>query len=288
MQLSKSELNLLKEIANGNKNINEVAKAIRKSRSQTYRLGQELMKKNILSLNESEFEPSKLVHVSLLLQLLSEFSSTIKPLSGTGIQILSTLLSPKSIAEIISETGLDRSTIFKKLKEAKAISLVRINKKTYSINELIWSNAKQFLSELKTYESTLDYRVPANAIIYFKKKDKLVFSCREDIDATLTAFSAYVKYGIKILSPTRYYCLPKKELTKEETFLHSLYVADKDKSARHITFITLFFAKFREELSKIKHPLINLIERIISGEKISRYPNINEIREKAEVYDIKI
>jgi len=38
----------------------------------------------------------------------------------------------------------------------------------------------------------------------------------------------------------------------------------------------------------IKHPILSNIKQILEGKNIQGYPTLDEIKEKAEVYDIKI
>ena len=67
-----------------------------------------------------------------------------------------------------------------------------------------------FLQAIKTQEETIDSRVPLGSIIYFKNKDEIIFSNKANIDFSLTAFSRYADYGIKLLLPTNFYYSPKK------------------------------------------------------------------------------
>lgn len=110
-----------------------------------------------------------------------------------------------------------------------------------------------------------------------------MFSNKAKQDAALTAFSAYE--GIKLLLPTNYYYLPKRKLSKKEVFTHSLYVAEKEKTIRHLTYIALFYIKFKIQCS---HPIISTIKDILNGKTIKGYPTLKEIKEKADVYDIRI
>ncbi len=288
MEFSKAELRILEQIAGGNREIKKIALALSKNKSQIYNTGQKLISKGIITRAEGLYKPNRITHVTLLLQLLSQNSSIISSLSNSGLKLLTSVLEEKKIAEIAQETGLKNAMIFRKLKEARRISMVSAKNREYFINKKIWPDANEFLLELKKYEEATDSRVPANSKIYFKNEKEIIFSTKESVDAVLTAFSAYSNYGIKILLPEPIYCLPKSQLTLREIFLHSLYFTDKERSASHLSFITLFYVKFRGKLSKIKHPLIDSIKKILAGEKIPGYPELNEIREKGDVYDITI
>lgn len=285
MRLSKTALQMLAEIANGNRGISSIAEAVRKSKAQIYRTARKLTANGFIT---SSYEPAKTAHVSLLLQLLSAYPSTINPLSGSGIKLLTSLLKPKCVAEITQETGIKRAYVFRKLRQAKAISLARLENGKYLLNYKIWGKAIDFIKELKKHEETTDARVPSGSVIYFKNEKEIVFSSKEELDAVPTGFSAYEKYGIKLLTVTNDYYLPKKKLSMEEVFRHSLYITEKDFEIWHIIFIALFYAKYKKSLFRIKHKILENLDNIFKGQRIQGYPSLEEIRDRAEVYGIKI
>lgn len=288
MRLSSTELQLLGQIAGGNRAVGGAASALNRTKVQIRRLGRKLSEKGFILRTRGAYTPEKITHVTLLLQLLSTYPSLINPLSNSGIKLLTALLEERTVPELIKGTKLKRAMVFRKLKEGRQIGLITVKSGKYAINEKIWPAAKEFLFELKKYEETTDARIPTNSTVYFKNEKEIIFSTKEPVDAALTAFSAYLDYGIKIFLPEEIYYLPKRNLSMKEVFLHSLYVAEKSRSARDVTFAILFYAKFKDKLLNIKHSLIDLIKRILAGEKIPRYPDLNEIREKGDVYDIQV
>ena len=288
MKLSKTELGILRQIAEGNRKVQEIAKALAKSKFQIYRSGQKLIENSFVNLIHGLYLPIKNTHSNLLTQLLGDYPSVIEPLSDSGIEILKCIFEPKSIKEIIQESGLKRTQIFKKIKQAKAISLVKMIDNKYLLNEKLWSKAIESLKEIKKYEETNDSRIPGNSIIYFKNNKEIIFSSKEKINATLTAFSAYQKYKIKIFSARNYYYLPNKKLSKKEVFKHSLYIVEKDLQYQDLILIALFYTKYKKELSKIKHIILENIDKVFQGEQISGYPTLEEIKERAEIYDIQL
>src|SRR3989338_7062905 len=288
MRFSKTELRILEQVANNNKSVKGIALALKKSKMQVYRTGWKLINKDIVARFEGSYEPKKNSHGILLLHLLSQYPSLIMPLSGSGVKLFTATLGGKTIEEITQETWIKRTMAFKKLKEARRIGMIIKQGKKYLLNEKIWPALKEFLLESKKYDESNDPRIPANSTIFFKNEKEIVFSSPEMVDAALTGFSAYSSHGIKIISPEITYYLPKKTLGVKDIFLHSLHVANRDRNSRHLIFTALFYAKFKDKLPTIKHPLLDLIKRILAGEKIPGYPDLNEIREKADIYDIQI
>jgi len=289
MQLSQTELKVLEQVAYGNDRIEDIAQKLHRSNSQIYRAQQSLSKYGFLHLNNGNLEPAKSTYSSLILILLSKYPNLIELFSDSGLKILSSILKPKSINEITKDTNLKRSTIYKKIRIGRNISAITMNNNhKFTINEKIWPNLREYLEVNKKLEETTDNRIPINSIIYYKNEDEILFSNKSELNATLTAFSKYDKYGIKLFLPTHFYYLPKRELSKEEILLHSIYIVNKEKDYRYLTYAALFYIKFRNEFSNIKHPLLKKLESILKGNTIKGYPTIDEIKEKGLIYDIRI
>jgi len=288
MRFSKTELNVLEQIALGNQNIIEIAKTLNKDKSQIYRIVKSLSQKDFVNLENKEIKPFQFTHVNILLQELARQSSFIDNISGCGVTFYTFILEePKTISEIIKGTGIKRSTIFHKLKEAYRNSFIKTIGNKYQFNDKVWSKLKEFFIELQKYEQTNDKRVPPGAVIHYKIKDEIVFSTKKECDAILTGFSAYEQFGIKLLTIDYTYYLPNKKLTLKEVFLHSLYRTDNEKNITNLIFITLFYVKHKRKLKKIKHNIIDNINKVLQNYKVEGYPTFDEIRDRAEVYDIK-
>jgi biotin operon repressor len=260
MRLSTTELNLLAEIAKGNQEVIDIAKALKKSRAQIYRAIKSLNQKGFLD----KFNPTKATHTALLLQLLDP--SIIPVLSGSGLELLISLQEKTSVQ-------IKRSQAFAKLKLAKKISLI----KEGQLNEKLWPNAVKAIKALAEYERTIDPRIPTGSIIYQKKE--LVFSSTQNLDAYKTAFSAYSDHGIKIRTAKNYYCLKKP--TRKDILLHSLAIERKDHDPRHLIYIALFW---KREKIKLSDPILENLQKILEGESIPGYPSKEEIKERADLY----
>lgn len=289
MILTKADLELLHQMGLGMRNISSLVPALHKNKTQIYRIVASLVKKGFLeSIHEGTINIGSKVHISLLLQLLAQAPAILTPLSGSGISILTAIIEPHTIPEINILTHLQDSIIYRKLKQGRYIQLVHKKENTYALNEKIWPLAKQFLQELQLYESSVDFRVPINAVIYHKTDSEIIFSLKEEYDAALTAFSAYAAYGIKLLTHRNFYYLPKKSLSEKEIFIHSLYVAEKEKSVRYYIYTALFYLKYKNKLLTIKSPALHSLLEILKGKVIPGFPKLEEIKEKAEIYDIAV
>ena len=285
MRLTITELKFISEIGKGNKGISGIAHALGVSNSQAYRIIQSLIKKGIM---KNLSEPEMKTHVNMLFRVLADAPNLSVPLSAAGIQIFSAMIQPKTAKQIQDNTGFHKTTVLQKIRQARKMSLVNLDRGTYQINVSLWPEVKDFLIELKKYEESIDKRIPVTSTIYFKDGDELVFSSKDEIDAILTGFSAYPDYGIKIYEIKRYYYLPKKSLSKREVFMHSLFIAEKEHNVQNLTLVALFYLKYKKELGDIRHPVLENIKRILKGHKVQGYPGYDEIEEKANVYDIGV
>jgi len=289
MRFSQTDLKILEQLAQGTTDIKTIAKHLQKSDKQIYASSQKLKTKNILDLFNGNLEPKKISHVTLLLHLLQKHPNLTTIISGSGLAILRHLITPKKVTDIVQDTGVSKTVVYDKIQQCLAISIVKQKgDNTYMINPDIWSDLREFLNALNIYDETTDPRVPANSTIYHKNNKEILFSNNSSLDATRTAFSAYEQYGLKLLLPTTYYYLPKKDISKKDVFIHSLYITEKEKDIRHLTYISLFYAKYKNELTDVKHPLLDNIKQILQGKHIEGYPSLEEIQEKADVYDIRL
>jgi len=288
MEFSNTELKVLRELSLGKKDVSELAKALKKSKRQIHRLLNRLIDEGFVLRSNGSLIPTKTIYTNLLLQLLLEFPNIIIPLSNSGIKIYSALLEAKSVQELIEETSFKHYIIYNKLNLAINISIIKKENGKYILNKNLWPKLIEFLEALKKHEEMTDKRVPSNSIIYYNDDEEIIFSIKEEYDATPTGFSAYGKYSIKILLLTNYYYLPKKQLTKKQIFEHSLKITEKDRSIRNLIFIALFYLKYKNELLIIKHEIIESINLILEGNVVPGYPTLEEIKQRAEVYDIRL
>ncbi len=283
--MSKTELGILEQTVNGNYQIQKIAKALKRTPKQIYENIKILISKSLVKRQRGQIEPTKSLQTTLLLQLISDAPNIKDLIKNSGIEILQTLFESKTINDISKETRLRKSKNYRKLKKAHNRSTIRKEGKKYRLNEKIWGKLVDFLKETKKIEEMTDPRIPVSSTIYHKRKNKIVFSCKEKFNAEETAFSAYKKHGIKLLLTKNYYTLPIKKLTKREIFLHSLYATEKDKNTRHIIFVALFYLKHKINIS---HPILNKIKKALKGERVPGYPSLEEMKDRAEVYGIKV
>jgi len=120
---------------------------------------------------------------------------------------------------------------------------------------------------------------------HYYSKTRIIFSTNTPVAAIKSSFSKYSDYGIPIFEEEKFYRLPDKKLSLDKIFLDSL---DCLTSIRRKVLCALFFLKHKKKLLNLDHPEIKKIQEILKGKSISNYPSFEEIKEKADIYDIKI
>lgn len=286
MELSKSELNVLMLVAKS-VSVLEMVKLSGLSKSQVYRTIKSLMKKDLIEKKNSLHVIKSKTHVKLLCKLLIANPNLIDVFSDKGLLILSELsVEYLSLKILCINTGLHKTTILKKLNKAINISLVIKNKRLYGLNDLLWGDVKEFLLQLRKYESEFDLRVPLNSVIYFKNKEEVLFSNEDDLDFQKTAFSCFDDFGLKSYLLTNYYYFPKKKLSKKQIFKHALIIADVENEHRLFILTSLFYFKFKSSLKNVKHSVIDKIKAVSRKEKVKDFISFDELKEKAKVYGV--
>jgi len=153
----------------------------------------------------------------------------------------------------------------------------------YTFNFKLWRELKDFVNALLEYQAMR--LVPRDALIIKSYEDRVIFKSIRAQDATITSFSAYEKYGIDLGLRDNYYTLPKRELSIQEIFVHSL---DSAWESFQKLFCALFYLKNRDKLDAIDHPMIKDLKAVLQGERIKGYPTLEDIMDRTDLYDIKL
>lgn len=286
MRFSKTELELLSKLSIC-ESVKDIAEALQLSRSQIYRNIAKLQEKEFLRLDNNEVRLEKKTHVVMLANLLSDAEKLAIPLSETGLHIYTELSTPKTLDQLIEKTGLHKTTILKKINQGRKMSLLIKDDRTYRINEKIWPKLIESLESYKEYQKSIDERIPIDSVIYYKTGTEIIFSNKKSMEATSTAFSAYERYGIKVKNLTNYYYLPIRKLSEKDILNHSLKIIETENTIQKKILTALFYLKYKNRFTGIKHPILENIKSVLKGKKIKNYPSKKEILDKAEVYNVK-
>jgi len=106
--------------------------------------------------------------------------------------------------------------------------------------------------------------------------------------ATLTGFSAYQNYGVKVVPNKYFYIRKKKDVSIEEVFVHSVWFA---KNSNDLSLVSIFYLKNRDSMNFEK--VYHIARRYGIQDKLALIPkfirdNFEEIREKAKLYEVNV
>ena len=208
-------------------------------------------------------------------------------LSLRRVELLAKLdQTPKGLEALATETGIPSDTLYGYLKGFLRMGVVKRSKEgkshLYSFNYILWPELKDFVTALLEYQALR--LVPREALLLKSYGDSVLFKSIRPQDAMPTSFSAYGEYGIDLNLRDYYYILPKRELSIEDVFIHSL---DSAEDLRQRLFCILFYLKNRAKLEGVDHPMMKDIKAVLQGERIRDYPSLEDLEERAELYGIE-
>lgn len=194
---------------------------------------------------------------------------------------------PRSLEDLAMETGILADTLYGYLKGFLRLAVVKRSRKgkayRYSFNYILWSELKDFVASLLEYQVLR--LVPREALLIKSYGSHVLFKSIRLQDATPSSFSAYGNYGIELGLRDNYYTLPKRELSIQEVFLHSL---DSSGELPQRLFCILFYLKNRDKLESIDHPMMKDLKAVLQGKNIRGYPTMEDVMDRADLYGIQL
>jgi len=194
---------------------------------------------------------------------------------------------PRSLEALALETGIPGDTLYGYLKGFLWVGIVSRSRQgkahLFSFNYIVWPELKDFVTSLQEYQVLR--LVPREALLIKSYGTSVLFKSLRPQDATFTSFSAYEDYGILLGLRDYYYTLPKKELSIQEIFIHSL---DSAWESFQKLFCVLFYLKNKDKLMAIDHPMMKDLKAVLQGERIRGYPTLEDIEDRTDLYDIKL
>lgn len=301
MKLTKTQLNILKLIyVKGSGTSKEVARQLKFTQPYTSKSITYLKKKGFLKKTDTIYSISNNIYAYDLRNLFSEHPKTNfeEILADSRMNVLLLLFDKKTSKSIQQLSGLSKLQIHRYLKNFLKYGVIIKESTHYKLNNVLWPDLVDFLESYSKYQDVLAYDLPTVArVIYESKSQNLkLFEVPMDLKvnekiATITAFSLFIKHGIPLRLNYNYFCVPPQKLDINDVFAHA---ALSSNNMRKKLFTILFYLKNKDLLNiryiEEKYKLrgyINKINAILKGTVIKEYPTLEEIKQRAEVYDIK-
>ena len=303
MRLSKPMIEVFAEIAKGNNALYELAKAQKKSVNWISEVIQELEKEGFVTKNRSfklkgsriAVEISNTNHAIKLKELISEYSA----INFEDILADSKLLFLVSL----SEDWIDMKTLTNLSKVSKYMidryrpimknrGIILQKSRLYKINEKAWLSLKNFLIAYKNYSIT-------SGVVKWKYNKEIIFELNNENliqENTTTGFYAYKNYDVQVRVISALCISPKRKLSKEEVFVHSLFEV-KDPRTLHLA-LTFYF-KNKLDYKKVlpiamKYGKYTMFENLVNLLKTLRFlpnksnlDNAQELKSNQKVLDVK-
>ena len=275
--MKKSEIRVLTRL-DREKSQAELEEQLHVSRGYLSRALNSLLKKGLVKVRVKQ--KTKFYSLSenpLSVLIFEALRKNPKILEGRRETLLACLDNPKTLLELQTETGLSLKRISDYLKEFRSTGIVE---KVGNKYKLIHEDVLNLVRLLKIKKG----------VVWERGKERLIESDKTE-NASLTAFSAFPKYGFKIFTDKFYYYYPKKDLSIEEVLVHALRFS---KTKQQLMLVALFYLKNKYEISGSrlralakKYGVYNKLNRIF--EFLSKKSNLfdrDEFAEKAKEYGI--
>ncbi|VVB59871.1 Uncharacterised protein [uncultured archaeon] len=300
MRLTKTQLKILELIySKGSGTSKETAGQLKLTQQYTSKSITDLKEKGFLEKKGTQYSISSNVHAYYLRNLLLEHPRTNfeEILADSRLDVLMLLFTKRTGKRIRDLSGLSKPLIYKHLRGFLKYGVVVKQGRYYKLNNVLWSELVDFLESCSKYQNVLAYtNLPTVSRVLYETKDLKLFEVPANLKidektATFTAFSVFDKYGIPVRLTHNYFCMPPQKLGINDVFAHAALCSD---NMRKRLFTILFYLKnkglldikYIEEKYKLRG-YINKINAILKGETIREYPTTEEIKQKAELYDIK-
>jgi len=257
--LTKSEFQLLTELAKGSSTVSKLAKKIGKSQPLVTLLWRKLQEKGLATATRKgmtkTIQLSDIKHSILLRDLLVRRPDVPweKLLADSNLPILIASLEEVSLQEIREKTQVSEITLWRRLRNLMAHGLVTEADGIYRVSPR-WQTLSDFLLEYSAYAlSQIAKEASAQAVILWHSGFEFLMRtpAGTEIEETHfhpTATSKLHEYGIPLLSDYEYYFYSrgKSRLSVEDVSLHTL-LAERG-SLRYIMYSLLLMKKCRKEL----------------------------------------
>ncbi len=299
MTLTKTQLDILKLVyTEGSVTSREASTHLKYSHEYISSRITDLKQKGFLKKQGTIYSISDNIHSYSLRNLFLEHPQTNfkEILADSRAEILILLFNKKTMKRIKYLTGLSKPLIYRYLRDFQKYAIVIKQGEYYKLNRTLWPELIDFLENYSKYQEILTNNLPAVCRKVHKSKDFILFEAppAQNIDkktATKTAFSQFGRYGIPLRLRHNYYCMPPKNLNINDIFAHAILCS---MDLRKKTYTILFYLRNKESLDiqyiseryKLKIS-INKIEAILKGRTIKDYPALEEIKQKADLYDIR-
>lgn len=254
MRLSKPMIQIFTNVARGVNTIEELAQSQNKSLNWISEVLQELTVEGFITKQANYFvkrsrkiiEIAGTIHAQKLKEIILHYNTILFEdiLADSKILFLTAISQDWITLDIASQlSDVSIYTIQRYTRALQNRGIIIKKNSLYTINEKAWPGLKEFLTAYRNY-------MTINGVIKWKYQHEIIMqvSSEQKIDGSITGLANYDSFGVQVLTIKSLYVLPKREISKEETFIHSLYEVE-DPRTLHLALT--FFIKNKLSLKKL-------------------------------------
>jgi len=235
--INKTDLAIIKTLLRKEKiSLKDLREDTNRSRVSIYLSIKRLKKLSLIDENEHLIELKKNSLVDSIADLFNE-NFSFEKLLGERLLILQSLMDWKGLDQIAVECNISTPSVYRYLRELKP--LIKKTGKGYKIN----GDKKGLIDFLETVKDQIE--ISSKTFQIWSSSDGKLLKTINAIDGSLTAFSRFPEFDVDYSSEYFYYYVPRKELSLEEIFVHSLRCAEDDKI---FSMVTEFYMKNNERM----------------------------------------
>ncbi len=304
MKLTKPMLRAFENIVRGENTLTKLAKALSKSVYWTDIVLNSLESEGFITKRRNyTIRGSRLLidiadtqHASKLRELIFEYPG----ISFDEILTESRLLFLAAISEdwmttkiAIQLSGISRYIIDRYRPQLKSRGILMKKKGLYKINEKGWPLLREFLIAYKNYSKITGQ-------VKWKYNEEIIFEVNNEslIEENATGFYEYKNYGVQVGVISALCISPKRKLSKEEVFVHSLFEV-RDPRTLHLalTFYLKNMLNYKKVLPvamkygkyTVFESMITLLKSKEDKIKLERLPEFErtDFRRIANMYGVK-
>jgi hypothetical protein len=211
---------------------------------------------------------------------MSESPGYARFFSDRRLDVLCALLTPQRIGSIKAQTGLSESYVRSILKVEMEGGMVSNEDGYYLINDAAHPKVRAFLTSLVDHLEVSDPRLPSNSTILFKDGDDVVYTTPYATSDNPTGFTAMENHGMDGWAISdAYYTTKCGELTLDSIFTDALRIAEVEDNWRLRMAAEIFYIS-KKELLNPPQEFVDMHNRIMSGERIKKWPSAKDIEDR--------
>lgn len=254
MRLSKPMIQIFTNVAQGVNTIEKLAKLRNKSINWISEVLQELTTEGFITKQTNYsakgsrkiIEIASTIHAQKLKEIILYYNTIAFEdiLADSKILFLSAISQDWITLHIASQlSNVSIYTIQRYTRALQNRGIIIKKNSLYTINEKAWLGLKEFLIAYRNY-------ITINGVIKWKYQNEVIVqvSAEQKVDGSITGLANYDTFGVQVLTIKAMYVIPKRKISKEETFIHSLYEVE-DPRTLHLALT--FFIKNKLSIKKL-------------------------------------